>query len=108
VPLDLLKQDPCVRGLALRQLRDADCELLEPLAYGFWYFPFSRSLTILPMRPFGNWSVLWLMYYSSESGWLASMATADLMKNLSGGPPKPPGTVLSGNLSFPAAGRPVT
>jgi hypothetical protein len=31
--LDPLKQDPRIRGLALRQLRDAVGELLKPLAY---------------------------------------------------------------------------
>jgi len=33
--LDLLKQDPRVRGLTLRQLRDAVGELLESFANNF-------------------------------------------------------------------------
>jgi hypothetical protein len=36
--LDLLKQDPRIRSLALRQLRDAVGEFLEPIAYDLWHF----------------------------------------------------------------------
>jgi hypothetical protein len=52
--LDLLKQDPRVRSLTVRQLRDAVGELLEPLAYDFWHFASSRSLNHNPDVPIGE------------------------------------------------------